>query len=284
MQHSLLGEFWLDDSSGCFKADSFGLAGVSVFAEGDSVLLLSSPVFSSELALLSSLSAAFSCTDAGSAVEVCWGIKKTDKKHPGVQTAGGGGKWGRGQSDKLKGVQVWQKSLLRVTSVVEVWGTGRRWIMEEKKDSPPALTVSCYLGQLSPCPQRRLWETQSSLQARRRQLIFFSLSETFSEHDFYLRTDTLFWPGGIGVPGCVATGLAGTGVLGSEDKLSVSFFSSMPIGIRSGELSFPFTCSNSWTYIKQICSNVNKWKSQSFMVASLPQVFRKSFIVKSVFR
>lgn len=254
MHHSLLGEFWLDDSSVCFKADSFGLAGVSVFAEGDSVLLLSSPVFSSELALLSSLSAAFSCTDAGSAVEVCWGNRQG-------QTAGAGGKWGRGQRDELKGVRVWQKSLQRVTSVFEAWGTKWRWIVEEKKASPHDLTVSCCLGQSSPCPQRCPWETQSSLQARRQQLIFFSLSETFSEHDFYLSTDTLLWPGGIGVPGCVATGLAGTGVLGSEDKLSVSFFSSMPIGIRSGELSFPFTCSNSWTYTKQICSTVNKWKS-----------------------
>lgn len=39
--------------------------------EGDSVLPLSSPVFSSELALLSSLSAAFSGTDVGSELEVC---------------------------------------------------------------------------------------------------------------------------------------------------------------------------------------------------------------------
>lgn len=66
------------------------MAGVSVFAEGDSVLLLSSPVFSSELALLSSLSAAFSCTDAGSAVEVCWGNQKTDRGKQQEEEESGG--------------------------------------------------------------------------------------------------------------------------------------------------------------------------------------------------
>lgn len=71
--HSLCGEVWLDGSSVCFKAGSFGLADGSAFAEGDSVPSLSSPVFSSEPALLSSLSAAFSGTDAGSALEVCRG-------------------------------------------------------------------------------------------------------------------------------------------------------------------------------------------------------------------
>lgn len=72
-----------------------------------------------------------------------------------------------------------------------------------------------------------------------------------------LGADGLFWPGGTGVLGCVATGLAGTGVLGSEDKLSVSFFNSMPMGIRSGELSFPLTCSNSCTCVEEIRWTVN---------------------------
>lgn len=72
-----------------------------------------------------------------------------------------------------------------------------------------------------------------------------------------LRADGLFWPDGTGVLGCVATGLAGTGVLGSEDKLSVSFFNSMPMGIRSGELSFPLTCSNSCTCVEEIRWTVN---------------------------
>lgn len=80
MHRSLLGEVWLDDSSVCFKEESFGLADGSVFVEGDSVLSLSSPVFSSELALLSSLSAAFSGADAGSAVEVCWGETQTGQQ------------------------------------------------------------------------------------------------------------------------------------------------------------------------------------------------------------
>lgn len=49
-----------------------------------------------------------------------------------------------------------------------------------KKDSLPALIVSCYLAQLSPCPQRRPWETRSSLQAKKQQLIFFFLYQKLS--------------------------------------------------------------------------------------------------------
>lgn len=122
MHHSLFGEFWLDDSSVFFKADSFWLADGSVFVEGDSVLFRSSPVFSSELALPSSLSAAFS--GAGSALEVCWG------GWGGKQTRQGNSrrkrKVGRGQRGELKGVQVWQKSPLRRMGAVEVWWTMRR--------------------------------------------------------------------------------------------------------------------------------------------------------------
>lgn len=62
----------------------------------------------------------------------------------------------------------------------------------------------------------------------------------------------------MGEPGWVAAGLASTGVLGSDDKLSVSFFSSMPMGIRSGELSLPLTCSNSCTYSKQDATSVTR--------------------------
>lgn len=97
VHHSLLGEVWLDDSSVCFKADSFGLADGSVLEEGDSVLSLSSPVFSSELALLSSLSAAFSGIDAGSALEVCPGKNREGNRRRRRKVGGG-------QKDELKGV------------------------------------------------------------------------------------------------------------------------------------------------------------------------------------
>lgn len=63
----------LDDSSDGFKVGSFGLAGGSVWVEGNSVLPLSSPVFSSESTLPSSLSDTFSATDAVSAHGACWG-------------------------------------------------------------------------------------------------------------------------------------------------------------------------------------------------------------------
>lgn len=59
---------------------SFELTDGSFFLEGDSVLSLSSPVFSSELALLSSLSAAFSDTDAASALEVCRGKQEEEEE------------------------------------------------------------------------------------------------------------------------------------------------------------------------------------------------------------
>lgn len=55
--------------------------------------------------------------------------------------------------------------------------------MEEKEDSLPALTVSCYLALWSPCPQRYPRETQSSLQARKQQALklFFFSSKTSSK-------------------------------------------------------------------------------------------------------
>lgn len=40
-------------------------------------------------------------------------------------------------------------------------------------------------------------------------------------------------------------GLAGTGVLGSEEMTSPSFLPSDPSGIKSGVLYLPLTCSNS---------------------------------------
>lgn len=81
---------------------------------------------------------------------------------------------------------------------------------------------------------------------------FYTVSSRCVSHISHVCLRDWFWPGGMGVPGCVATGLASTGVLGSEDKLSVNFFSSIPIGIRSGELNLPLMCSNSCTCIKEI--------------------------------
>lgn len=46
----------------------------------------------------------------------------------------------------------------------------------------------------------------------------------------------------------MCAGLAGTGVLGSEDTISLDFLLSRPSRIRSGVLYFPLTCSNSWTW------------------------------------
>lgn len=43
-------------------------------------------------------------------------------------------------------------------------------------------------------------------------------------------------------------GLAGTGVVGSEETTSPGFLPSGPSGIKSGVLYFPLTCSNSWTW------------------------------------
>lgn len=81
---------------------------------------------------------------------------------------------------------------------------------------------------------------------------FYTESSRCISHISHVCLHDWFWPGGTGVPGCVATGLASTGVLGSEDKLSVNFFSSIPMGIRSGELNLPLMCSNSCTCIKEI--------------------------------
>lgn len=53
-----------------------------------------------------------------------------------------------------------------------------------------------------------------------------------------------------GRPGGAAgrwAGLAGTGVLGSEEMTSPGFLPSGPSGIKSGVLYLPLTCSNSWT-------------------------------------
>lgn len=48
--------------------------------------------------------------------------------------------------------------------------------------------------------------------------------------------------------GPVCAGLAGIGVLGSEDTISLDFLLSGPSRIRSGVLYLPLTCSNSWTW------------------------------------
>lgn len=80
------------------------MADGSVLEEGDSVLSLSSPVFSSELALLSSLSAAFSGIDAGSALEVCPGKNRQGNRRRKRKV-------GRGQRDVSKKVSKFDRSV-----------------------------------------------------------------------------------------------------------------------------------------------------------------------------
>lgn len=52
-------------------------------------------------------------------------------------------------------------------------------------------------------------------------------------------------PGSPSGAGGSCAGLAGTGVLGSEEITSHGFLPSGPSGTRSGVLYFPLTCSNS---------------------------------------
>lgn len=66
---------------------------------------------------------------------------------------------------------------------IKVMDSGRK---KEKEDSLLALIVSCHLAQLSPCPQRCPRETQSSLQSRKNNMVFFSVTKTFSEQELYL--------------------------------------------------------------------------------------------------
>lgn len=174
----------------------------------------------------------------------------------------------RGQRDELKGVQVWQKRLLRMARWVRLKCDEPRGDGQENKGEPNGsdgwwqnkrthfllcqflVILLCGLLVLSGAQERLSLLYKSENNNNNSKTFFFA-----SKHELHLsvggQKQNLSRPGGTGVPGCVATGLAGTGVLGSEDKLSVSFFSSMPIGIRSGELSFPFTCSNSCTYGKK---------------------------------
>lgn len=77
-----------DGSSVGFEAASFGWAGGSVSAEGSSILPLSTPVFSSEPTLLSSLSDIFSATDAASAHKACQGGKKRAEGESGWKFKG----------------------------------------------------------------------------------------------------------------------------------------------------------------------------------------------------
>lgn len=68
-------------------------------------------------------------------------------------------KFGRGQRDKIKGVHKMMDKTIKENRM-KVIGNGI------KKDSLPALTVSCYLAPRSPCPQRCTRELRSSLQSR----------------------------------------------------------------------------------------------------------------------
>lgn len=55
-------------------------------------------------------------------------------------------------------------------------------------------------------------------------------------------------PGRPSGAGASCAGLAGTGVLGSEEMTSPGFLPSGPSGTRSGVLYLPLTCSNSCTW------------------------------------
>ena len=202
----------------------------------------------------------------------------------------------RGQRDELKGVQVWQGCLLRTARWVRLKCDEPREDGQENKGERDEsdgsrqnkrthfllcqflVILLCGLLVLSGAQERLslLYKSENNNNNNSETFLFFFPSTNFTfESGTKAKLDALFRPEGTGVPGCVATGLAGTGVLGSEDKLSVSFFSSMPIGIRSGELSFPFTCSNSCTYKKkkrECCSTVIKWKSDSVTMAYFPQI------------
>lgn len=143
------------------------MADGSVFLEGDSVLSRSSPVLSSELDLLSSMSAAFSDTDAASALEVCRGKNRRGNRRRKRE-------FSKGQRDELKGVHEKMDKTLKEDRM-KVIGSGI------KKDSLHALTVSCYLAPRSPCPQRCTRETLSSLQSRINNKSNFLFIKNFSQ-------------------------------------------------------------------------------------------------------
>lgn len=109
----------LDGCSDGFKTGSFGLAGSSVWVEGNSVLPLLSPVFSSEPTLPSSLSDTFSATEAVSAHGVCRGEGGSDTTVVG------------GQLQKFKGIKGLIEDSLRMRWLKERRTV--RWTVQRKK-------------------------------------------------------------------------------------------------------------------------------------------------------
>lgn len=75
-------------------------------------------------------------------------------------------------------------------------------------------------------------------------------------------------PARVRGPVCICAGLAGTGVLGSEETISLHFLLSGPSRIRSGVLYFPLTCSNSWTWGRRMPASQTQ-SGSSTVTASL---------------
>lgn len=75
-----------------------------------------------------------------------------------------------------------------------------------------------------------------------------SCSTSLPKADHSHNQATVHLPARARGPACTCAGLAGTGVLGSEETISLHFLLSGPSRIISGVLYFPLTCSNSCTW------------------------------------
>lgn len=80
------------------------------------------------------------------------------------------------------------------------------------------------------------------------QNLLVSCSTSLPKVDQSHNQATVHLPARARGPACVCAGLAGTGVLGSEETISLHFLLSGPSRIISGVLYFPLTCSNSCTW------------------------------------
>lgn len=80
------------------------------------------------------------------------------------------------------------------------------------------------------------------------QNLLVSCSTSLPKADHSHNQATVHLPARARGPACTCAGLAGTGVLGSEETISLHFLLSGPSRIISGVLYFPLTCSNSCTW------------------------------------